>query len=29
MILLWTVALGIVGFLSGFIGPMALAPDAN
>jgi len=25
----WTVVLGITGFLSGFIGPMTLAPDAN
>jgi hypothetical protein len=29
MILLWTVVLGIVGFFSGFIGPMVLAPEAN
>jgi len=25
----WTLVLGITGFLSGFIGPMILAPDAN
>jgi hypothetical protein len=29
MILLWTVVLGIAGFVSGFIGPMVLAPEAN
>jgi hypothetical protein len=28
-IVLWTVVLGIVGFLSGFVGPILLAPDAN
>jgi len=28
-VLRWTVVLGIAGFLSGFIGPMILAPDAN
>jgi uncharacterized membrane protein YeaQ/YmgE (transglycosylase-associated protein family) len=28
-VLRWTVVLGITGFLSGFIGPMILAPDAN
>jgi len=28
-VLRWTVVLGVVGFLSGFIGPMILAPDAN
>ena len=25
----WATVLGIVGFLSGFVGPMVLAPDAN
>jgi uncharacterized membrane protein YeaQ/YmgE (transglycosylase-associated protein family) len=25
----WTIVLGIAGFLSGFMGPMILAPDAN
>ena len=28
-VLRWTVIVGITGFLSGFIGPMILAPDAN
>jgi hypothetical protein len=28
-VLRWTVVLGVAGFLSGFIGPMMLAPDAN
>jgi len=28
-VLRWTIVLGIAGFLSGFIGPMILAPDAN
>jgi hypothetical protein len=28
-VLRWTVVLGVAGFLSGFIGPMILAPDAN
>ncbi len=28
-VLRWTVVLGVTGFLSGFIGPMILAPDAN
>ncbi len=28
-ILRWTVVLGVAGFLSGFVGPMMLAPDAN
>ena len=28
-VLRWSVVLGIAGFLSGFIGPMILAPDAN
>lgn len=29
MIIQWITVLGIVGFLSGFVGPMLLAPDAN
>jgi hypothetical protein len=29
VILRWTGVLGLVGFLSGFIGPMVVAPDAN
>ena len=29
MILLWAGTLGLAGFLSGFFGPLALAPDAN
>ncbi len=28
-VLRWTVVLGVAGFLSGFMGPMILAPDAN
>ena len=28
-VLRWTVVLGLAGFLSGFIGPIMLAPDAN
>ena len=27
--LLWAIALGVVGFLAGFLGPMALNPGAN
>ena len=28
-IFLWAVILGVVGFLSGFFGPLVLNPDAN
>ena len=28
-VLRWTVVVGLAGFLSGFVGPMILAPDAN